>query len=67
MMMILNTTDTTSLQTGRLMWDFVSGDLLQQFGVAHDQLPPVDKNHSHLSLCETAGLRHGLVEDLSDE
>ena len=25
--------------------------LLEQFGVTHNQLPPVNKDHSHLSLC----------------
>lgn len=40
---------------------------LEQLGVAHNQLPPVDKDHSHLLLRQTARVRHRLVEDLIDK
>lgn len=40
-------------------------DLLEKFMVAHNKLPPVNKDGGHLCFRQAARLRHGLVEHLS--
>lgn len=38
--------------------------LLQQFDITHDQLLPVNKNHSNLFFCQQLRLRQGFLKDL---
>lgn len=38
--------------------------LLEQFDVAHNELLPVDEDHSHLLLCQQLAVQQRLVEDL---
>lgn len=38
--------------------------LLQQFDITHNQLLPVNKNHSNLFFCQQLRLRQGFLKDL---
>lgn len=42
----------------------LAGGLLQQLDVTHDQLLPVNKNHSPLFLCQQLRLHQGFLKDL---
>lgn len=56
---------SASVRAGRWRgWGLEKKGLLQKFDITHNQLLPVNKNHSNLFFCQQLRLHQGFLKDL---